>query len=145
MAKSRPAVQVGHHRPTRRREHRQFVERKACNVGCVHGRFDLTVTISNGTTGCKRSSPASASNGDPTADYIPHHAFFQYHASTANPTHVRPKSETAPRDDLDGYRCLMARNCRQLVSETVLCFPEIHSGLHIHPQKGAVPTKLTES
>lgn len=25
-----------------------------------------------------------------TADYIPHHAFFQYWASTANPTHARP-------------------------------------------------------
>jgi phospholipase C len=25
-------------------------------------------------------------------DYVPHHAFFQYHASTANPTHTRPTS-----------------------------------------------------
>jgi phospholipase C len=56
------------------------------------GGFDLTITNPNGTTGCKWSSPATASNGGPTADYIPHHGFFQYHASTANPTHIRPKS-----------------------------------------------------
>ena len=65
------------------------------------GGFDLTVMNTNGTTGCKRSSPATAANdttnfppqpGDMnyTADYIPHHAFFQYFADTANPTHARP-------------------------------------------------------
>jgi phospholipase C len=41
---------------------------------------------------CNRSSPASPSNGGPTKDYIPHHAFFQYWASTINPTHARPNS-----------------------------------------------------
>ena len=58
--------------------------------GSFMGGFDLTVTNPNGTTGCHRSSPAAPSNGGPTADYIPHHAFFQYHASTANPMHTRP-------------------------------------------------------
>jgi phospholipase C len=69
--------------------------------GSFMGGFDLTITNANGTTGCKRSSPASPANdiknyppqpGDMnfTADYIPHHAFFQYWASTANPTHARP-------------------------------------------------------
>ncbi len=69
--------------------------------GSFMGGFDLTITNPNGTTGCKRSSPATAANdttnfppqpGDMnfTADYIPHHAFFQYWASTANPTHARP-------------------------------------------------------
>jgi phospholipase C len=67
--------------------------------GSFMGGFDLTVTNSNGTTGCKRSSLATPANSltDPyspvsnfTADYIPHHAFFQYWASTANPTHARP-------------------------------------------------------
>jgi len=45
----------------------------------------------NGTTGCSRSttSPITAEN---TGDYIPHHAFFQYHPATANPTHARPTS-----------------------------------------------------
>jgi phospholipase C len=42
--------------------------------GAFMGGFDLTVANANGTTGCNRSSPASASNGGPTKDYIPHHA-----------------------------------------------------------------------
>ncbi|HEV2228185.1 MAG TPA: alkaline phosphatase family protein [Steroidobacteraceae bacterium] len=65
---------------------------KGVTWGAFMGGFDLTVTNANGTTGCRRSSPATAANGGPTADYIPHHAFFQYFASTANPTHERPKS-----------------------------------------------------
>jgi phospholipase C len=57
--------------------------------GSFMGGFDLTVTNSNGTTGCKRSSTGVAST---TGDYIAHHAFFQYWSSTANPTHARPAS-----------------------------------------------------
>jgi phospholipase C len=57
--------------------------------GSFMGGFDLTVTNSNGTTGCARSSTGIAAK---TGDYIPHHAFFQYHASTSNPTHIRPAS-----------------------------------------------------
>ena len=30
--------------------------------------------------------------GSSTADYVAHHAWFQYYASTANPTHARPNS-----------------------------------------------------
>jgi len=56
------------------------------------GGFDLSITNSDGTTGCNRQSPATAANGGPTKDYIPHHAFFQYFASTANPNHIRPNS-----------------------------------------------------
>jgi len=62
--------------------------------GAFMGGFDLTLTNANGTTGCNRSSPASASNGGPTKDYIPHHAFFQYYQSTVNPSHTRPSSIT---------------------------------------------------
>ena len=65
---------------------------KGVTWGAFMGGFDLTVTNANGTSGCRRSSPATAANGGPTADYIPHHAFFQYFASTANPAHERPKS-----------------------------------------------------
>jgi phospholipase C len=57
--------------------------------GSFMGGFDLTITNANGTTGCKRSSTGIAST---IGDYIPHHAFFQYHASTANPAHTRPAS-----------------------------------------------------
>lgn len=57
--------------------------------GSFMGGFDLTATNSNATTGCKRSSTGLAGT---TADYIPHHAWFQYYASTANPKHTRPAS-----------------------------------------------------
>jgi phospholipase C len=57
--------------------------------GSFMGGFDLTVTNSNGTTGCARTSTGVAST---TGDYIPHHAFFQYWTSTANPAHTRPAS-----------------------------------------------------
>ena len=60
--------------------------------GSFMGGFDLTITNPNGTTGCKRSSPASPANGGPTADYIAHHSFFNYFASTSNPMHTRPAS-----------------------------------------------------
>jgi len=65
---------------------------KGISWGSFMGGFDLTITNpSPGSgTGCKRMSPATPANGGPTADYIPHHAFFQYWASTANPTHARP-------------------------------------------------------
>jgi phospholipase C len=60
--------------------------------GSFMGGFDLTITNANGTTGCKRSSPATPANGGPTADYIAHHSFFNYFASTSNSMHTRPNS-----------------------------------------------------
>ena len=65
---------------------------KGVSWGAFMGGFDLTMTNPNGTSGCSRSSPASAANGGPTGDYIPHHAFFQYSAPTANQLHTRPAS-----------------------------------------------------
>src|SRR5579863_2392015 len=53
--------------------------------------FDLTVTNSNGTTGCARSTTSTVTNTK-KADYIPHHEPFQYYKSTANPTHARPST-----------------------------------------------------
>jgi phospholipase C len=57
--------------------------------GSFMGGFALDVTNSNGTTGCKRSSAGLPGT---TGDYIPHHAFFQYWASTLNANHTRPTS-----------------------------------------------------
>jgi phospholipase C len=57
--------------------------------GSFMGGFDLTAANSNNTTGCKRSSTGLAGT---TNDYIAHHAWFQYYASTANPKHTRPAS-----------------------------------------------------
>ncbi len=59
--------------------------------GWFQGGFNLTLTNPNGTTGCARSTFSLVA--EPTiakADYIPHHAAFQYYASTANPKHLRP-------------------------------------------------------
>jgi phospholipase C len=57
--------------------------------GWFNGGFDRTITNTNGTTDCKRSSKSPVS-GKTIADYIPHHEPFQYYPSTANPEHVRP-------------------------------------------------------
>ncbi len=59
--------------------------------GFFEGGFDLTITNTNGTTGCKRST-TSAVTGVNKRDYIAHHQPFQYYASTANPAHTRPAS-----------------------------------------------------
>jgi phospholipase C len=57
--------------------------------GSFMGGFNLSTVNPNGTTGCNRSSTGLAGT---TGDYIPHHAWFQYYASTANPKHTRPAS-----------------------------------------------------
>jgi phospholipase C len=62
--------------------------------GGFMGGFNLSTTNSNGTTGCKRSTIATAVNAA-TSDYIPHHNWFQYYASTSNPQHTRPSSLAA--------------------------------------------------
>ncbi len=59
--------------------------------GSFMGGFRLDATNANGTTGCKRSTHSTVVNAD-VVDYIPHHAWFQYYPSTANPKHERPSS-----------------------------------------------------
>jgi len=79
-----------------------LLNRQGVTWGAFMGGFDLTVANGNGTTGCNRSSPATPANGGPTRDYIAHHAYFQYFASTANPMHTRPKSTAAIGSSDDG-------------------------------------------
>jgi phospholipase C len=62
--------------------------------GFFEGGFDLTITNSNDTTGCSRSTK-SAVTGVTESDYIPHHQPFQYYASTQNLAHTRPSSVAA--------------------------------------------------
>ncbi len=59
--------------------------------GFFSGGFNLSITNSNGTTGCHRSTTSAVTNTT-KADYIPHHQPFQYYTSTANPSHLRPTS-----------------------------------------------------
>jgi phospholipase C len=71
---------------------------KGITWGSFMGGFDLTITNPNGTTGCARSSTTTAPGNAAevtSADYIPHHAWFQYYASTSNKTHARPGSVAA--------------------------------------------------
>jgi len=71
--------------------------------GFFEGGFNLGITNPNGTTNClvgeasgSRSTASAYIPGHPTEqDYIPHHQPFQYYASTANPTHIRPASVAA--------------------------------------------------
>jgi phospholipase C len=62
--------------------------------GSFMGGFNLGITNKNGSTGCRRSSVGQVTSSSHT-DYIPHHIWFQYYASTANPTHARPTSVAA--------------------------------------------------
>jgi len=62
--------------------------------GGFMGGFNLDTTNTNGSTGCKRSTHSTVVGTDVT-DYIPHHNWFQYFASTANPQHLRPSSTAA--------------------------------------------------
>ncbi|TCG05117.1 phospholipase [Paraburkholderia steynii] len=59
--------------------------------GGFMGGFNLQTVNANGTTGCLRSTWSDVLGSAP-ADYVQHHAWFQYYASTANPTHQRPTS-----------------------------------------------------
>ena len=67
---------------------------KSITWGGFMGGFNLSTTNGNGTTGCKRSTMSTVV-GAATADYIPHHNWFQYYQSTANPNHLRPTSTAA--------------------------------------------------
>jgi phospholipase C len=69
--------------------------------GAFMGGFDLTQTNSNGTTLCARTT-TSAITGVTETDYIPHHAWFQYYASTQNALHTRPSSVAAIGTSSDG-------------------------------------------
>jgi phospholipase C len=61
--------------------------------GSFVGGFNLQTINANGTTGCTRSSVGQVVGTE--KDFVPHHAWFQYYASTANPTHARPISTKA--------------------------------------------------
>jgi len=64
---------------------------KGITWGGFMGGFNLQTVNANGTTGCKRSTFSSVLNSSP-ADYVQHHNWFQYYATTANLAHTRPTS-----------------------------------------------------
>ena len=62
--------------------------------GGFMGGFNLDIKNANGTTGCQRSTQSQVVRRT-VVDYIPHHNWFQYFGSTANPEHDRPSSVAA--------------------------------------------------
>ncbi|TCK34422.1 phospholipase C [Paraburkholderia sp. BL8N3] len=64
---------------------------KGITWGGFMGGFNLQTVNPNGTTGCSRSTFSQVLNATKT-DYVQHHAWFQYYASTANLAHTRPTS-----------------------------------------------------
>jgi phospholipase C len=68
----------------------------AANIpwGSFVGGFNLQTINDNGTTGCARST-VSPVVGVAIPDYVAHHIWFQYFASTANLSHARPTSTKA--------------------------------------------------
>lgn len=62
--------------------------------GGFMGGFNLSTVNDNGTTGCGRTTYSEVVRGE-VNDYIQHHNWFQYFATTANPTHARPTSMAA--------------------------------------------------
>ncbi len=69
--------------------------------GWFQGGFNLSLKNANGTTGCRRSVLSPITHRL-VRDYTVHHEPFQYYASTANPTHARPKSIQAIGHNGDG-------------------------------------------
>jgi len=78
---------------------------KDISWGAFMGGFDLTIADPNQKDPCKRSSAPAVPGVKPQPDYIPHHAWFQYYATTRNADHARPKSTAAvghTRDPITG-------------------------------------------
>lgn len=62
------------------------------NVGDLLNAKEITWGwFQGGFRDCKKTHVGS--NGVPALDYIPHHAAFQYYASTSNPLHLPPSSK----------------------------------------------------
>ncbi|MDR5800391.1 alkaline phosphatase family protein [Caballeronia sp. LZ001] len=73
---------------------------KSITWGGFMGGFNLATVNSDGSTGCKRATFSNVVNAS-TADYVAHHNWFQYYASTANPQHLRPSSTAAIGSSLE--------------------------------------------
>jgi phospholipase C len=74
---------------------------KNISWGWFQGGFNLQAVNANGTTGCARST-SSPTVGANENDYVPHHAPFQYYASTRNLSHTRPLSPATIGTSADG-------------------------------------------
>lgn len=131
----------------------------AANVswGGFMGGFNLQTKNSDGSTGCQRATYSPVVH-EVITDYISHHNWFQYYASTANPTHARPGSLAAightlsadgkTRDpanheyDLEDFKAVVAAGHLPAVSFIKLpAFQDGHGGYSdpLDEQQGIVP------
>jgi phospholipase C len=103
--------------------------------GWFSAGFNLTLTNPNGTTGCNRSHSSKVTGVIDDNDYSPHREPFQYYPSTANPTHIRPKTlaaigrdgdETHHQYDLQDF--INAVNAGNMPAVSFLKPPTIQSG-----------------
>ncbi len=110
---------------------------KGVTWGWFEGGFDLGITNANMTTGCARSTLQTVPFGTTAADYVPHHAPFQYYASTANPGHTRPTSPATvgsadpanhQYDSHDFFDALAAGNLPAVVYLKAPAFEDGHPG-----------------
>jgi phospholipase C len=76
----------------------------AANVtwGWFQGGFNLTLTNTNNTVGCQRSSTTIVPPYHTVNDYTAYHDPFQFYPSTANYNHTRPTSIAAIGTNDDG-------------------------------------------
>ncbi|OUJ04788.1 phospholipase C [Acetobacter malorum] len=125
--------------------------------GGFMGGFNLQTKNSDGTTGCQRATYSPVVH-EMITDYISHHNWFQYYASTANPTHARPSSLAAightlsadgktpdPANheyDLEDFKAVVAAHRLPAVSFIKLpAFQDGHAGYSdpLDEQQGIVP------
>ncbi len=107
---------------------------KGITWGFFEGGFNLSLTNSNETTGCQRSTTSTVTNVK-KADYIPHHQPFQYYVSTANPTHARPTGAIGTTDAAnhqydsdDFFTALAANNLPSVVFLKAPGYQDAHAG-----------------
>ena len=80
-----------------------LLDAKNVTYGGFAGGFDLTRVNADGNTGCSRDTQNSLHPNKGVFDFVPHHAFFNYWATTANDTHRRPSCLTQTTPD---YSCI---------------------------------------
>lgn len=110
---------------------------KGIHWGGFMAGFDLTLKDERGNRGCKRGhfSPITAQW---VLDYIPHHNWFQYYRSTANPAHIRPSSVALIGSNYDGanheydledfYRATKAGHMPEVAFLKLPAFADAHAG-----------------
>ena len=87
-----------------RQEHRRPAERRRHHLGRLHGRLQPGGEQRQRHHRLQRAARARRWSARTSPDYIPHHAWFQYFATTANPAHAAPGRGRRHRPQLRSRR-----------------------------------------